>query len=183
MQDDRNSDSEDGKGDRVPIDVEGDDEVIQEKPLPPLTYCSSQPVELSPGYPMSAIDIGHIMLAAMKGDHIFSVEFANLGILEFHQVGFLICFIFKLMLFSLISFVLFIQDPDPKYFNIEGKNGFFKARKRPYKPLELYGYDLYDAFQWSKKGIFVYSVIMGKDNRPTGFFLLNVYQVMFIGCH
>ena len=119
-----------------------------------LTYCSSQPVELSPGYPMSAIDIGHIMLAAMKGDHIFCVEFANLGILEFHQVVFLICFIFKLMLFSLISFVLFIQDPDPKYFNIEGKNGFFKARKRPYKPLELYGYDLYDAFQWSKKGIF-----------------------------
>ena len=94
MQDDQNSDSEDGKGDRVPIDVEGDDEVIQEKPLPPLTYCSSQPVELSPGYPMSAIDIGHIMLAAMKGDHIFSVEFANLGILEFHQVVFFNLFYF-----------------------------------------------------------------------------------------
>jgi hypothetical protein len=42
MQDDQNSDSEDGKGDRVPIDVEGDDEVIQEKPLPSLSYLLQQ---------------------------------------------------------------------------------------------------------------------------------------------
>ena len=129
---------------------------------------------------MSAIDIGHIMLAAIKGDHIFSVEFANLGILEFHQVVFLICFIFKLMLFSLISFVLFIQDPDPKYFNIEGENGFFKARKRPYKrdpPLELYGYDLYDAFQWSKKGILVYSANRSLQDS------LNQQQVNYVCAH
>jgi hypothetical protein len=41
MQVDQNSDSEDGNGIRVTIGVEGDDEVIQEKHLPPPTCCSS----------------------------------------------------------------------------------------------------------------------------------------------
>lgn len=30
------------------------------------------------------------------------------------------------MLFSSICFALVIQDPDPEYFNIEGKTGFSK---------------------------------------------------------
>ena len=175
MQVDQNSDSDDGKGIRVTIGVEGEDEVIQEKPLPPPTCCSSQPVELPPGNPVSAFAISLIMVAAMSGEHKFHLQFANLGIIEFHQVVFLICFSFKLMLFSSIYFALVIEDPDPEYYNIEGENGFFKARESPYKrdrPLKLYGYDLYDGFQWSSKGILVYCMIIGKDNRPTGFFLI-----------
>ena len=77
------------------------------------------------------------------------------------------------MLFSFICFTLVIHDHDPEYYNIEGENGVFKDRKSSYKqdrPLKLYGYDMYDAFQWSQFGISVYCMIIGKDNRPTGFF-------------
>ena len=82
------------------------------------------------------------------------------------------------MLFSLISFVLFIQDPDPKYFNIEGKTDFSKlgnALTSETLPLNYMGMICMTLFSGAKKEFFVYSVIMGKDNRPTGFLFLNVY--------
>jgi hypothetical protein len=38
----------------------------------------------------------------------------------------------------------------------------------------MYGYDLYDAYQWNDKGILVYCMIMWQDGRPTGLFLINI---------
>ena len=71
----------------------------------------------------------------------------------------------------------FEQSRDPNAYAISGKQGFWRLLIDPYARahgLLLYGYDLYDAWQYGEVAVVCYCMIIGADGYPTGNVLFKI---------
>ena len=70
------------------------------------------------------------------------------------------------------------QIRDPEDYSIAGRHGFFKFTRHPYSwriiKLIMYGYDLFDAWQYNDTGLLCYSMIMRGDGLPSGYILFKI---------
>ena len=103
----------------------------------------------------NAKELGYHFKAAILGGpgQVCSIRVGNLGHLEF------------------------VQKVDPNDKVIEGKHGLFKFVRDPYarkQPLIMYGYDIFDAYQFGESAIICLCMIMNEDGTPSGYILFKI---------
>ena len=110
-----------------------------------------------PGYTdfQDAKDLGAYFIAAKLADDesTLSFNFGNLNSLEF------------------------TQSRDPNYYAVTGRQSFWRFVGDPYTratALIMYGYDLYDAWQFGDIAIVSYCMIIGASGLPLGDILFKI---------